>query len=183
MAGGAHFLYPSGIRCGCKYLGRDITKSKQEEEEATREAKEKASIINSLSSMFFATYYIDLQKGTFRVVVQNDSVGQVLGEERNYMEGIELYSKKFVHPEDIEGYKKKISYRNLMEELSPEHPTVAFEYRKAEKRDGMTQWTRASVVMAEVENGRPKTAVYVAQDITESKEKGRTRQKCPQGSM
>lgn len=152
-------------------LGRDITRSKKEEEEATRAAREKASIINSLSSMFFATYYVDLQKGTFRVVVQKDSVGQVLGEECNYTEGIELYSKKFVHPEDIEEYKKKVSYQNLMEELSPEHPTVAFEYRKAEKRDGMTQWIRASVVMAEVENGRPKTAIYVAQDITESKEK------------
>lgn len=59
----------------------------------------------------------------------------------------------------------------MLNELSPEHPTVAFEYRKAEKRNGMTQWTRASIVAADCENGRPKTVIYVAQDITESKQK------------
>lgn len=152
-------------------LGRDITLRKQQEEEENRAAKEKAYIINSLSSMFFATYYVNLEEGTFRAVIQKDEVGQVLGEERDYTEGLELYAGKFIHKEDQEEYKKRLEYRRLLEELSPEHPAVAFEYRKAEKINGETQWIRASVVLAETENGKPKTAVYVAQDITESKQK------------
>ncbi len=152
-------------------LGRDITLSKQKEEKEIHEAKEKAYIINSLSSMFFATYYIDLQNGTFRTVIQKDDVSQVLGEQRNYMEGLELYSSKFVHPDDREEYMTKVGYPGLLNGLSPEHPIIAFEYRKAEKLNGRTQWIRASIVMAECENGRPKTAVYVAQDITESKQR------------
>lgn len=151
-------------------LSRDITQSKKEEEARERESIEKAYIINSLSSMFFATYYIDLRNATFRVVVQLDDVSKVLTEERGYEEGLELYSNKFVHPDDREEYRRRVGYQRLMRELSPEHPIVSFEYRKAEKRDGMVQWTRVSVVLAESENGKPKTAIYVAQDITESKQ-------------
>ncbi|XCP83517.1 response regulator [Roseburia hominis] len=152
-------------------LGRDITLKKQREEKVTREAREKAYIINSLSSMFFATYYVDLQNCTFQAVVQRDDVKQMLGEQWNYTEGMEQYADRFIHPDDREEYKEKLGYSRLLKELSPEHPSVAFEYRKAEKLNGKTQWTRASVVIAECENGRPKTAIYVAQDITESKEK------------
>lgn len=152
-------------------LGRDITLEKQKEEAETQAAREKANIINSLSSMFFASYYINLTDGTFRVITQKEDVQQVLGEERDYAEGIEIYTSNFVHPDDREEYKKKVSISNLMSELCPEHPAVAFEYRKAEKKNGKNQWTRVSIVMAEYENGRPKTAIYVAQDITESKQK------------
>jgi len=152
-------------------LGRDITLSKQKEEEETRAAREKASIINSLSSMFFATYYVDLQKNVFRRVVRKEDEGQMLGEQWDYTEGMETYARKYVHPDDREEYKEKLSSQRLLDVLGPEHPAVAFEYRKAQKVDGKTQWTRASIVMAEYENGRPKTAIYVAQDITESKEK------------
>jgi len=152
-------------------LTRDITLNKQKEEKETAEARETAYLINSLSSMFFATYYIDLQHRTFRIVVQRDDVSQVLGDQRDYAEGIALYASGFVHPDDQEEYKLKMSYQNLMSELNPEHPVVAFEYRKAEKTNEETQWIRASIVMAEYENGKPKTAVYVAQDITESKQR------------
>ena len=152
-------------------LGRDITQNKQKEERETAEAREKADIINSLSSLFFATYYVNLQNGTFRAVTQRQDVQQMFGEQRDYMEYLERYSSKFVHPEDREEYKAKMDYQNLLSELSPNHPIVAFEYRKAEKLNGITQWIRASVVIAEYEKGRPKTAVYVAQNITESKQR------------
>lgn len=46
--------------------------------------KRTASIINSLSSMFFAAYYIDLEKDTFQPVTQEEEVVDVLGDERNY---------------------------------------------------------------------------------------------------
>lgn len=165
------FFIPQESGVAVNILGRDITLEREKEEEEMRKARERANIINSLSSMFFATYYIDLMNGTFRVITQKEDVRQVLGEERNYMEGMEIYTRKFVHPDDREDYKKKLGIPNLLNELSPEHPTVAFEYRKAEKRNGMTQWTRASIVAADCENGRPKTVIYVAQDITESKQK------------
>lgn len=152
-------------------LARDITRKKKKEQKANREAMEKAHIINSLSSMFFATYYVDLTNDTFRAVKQREEVGQVLGQEMNYTEGIIRYAETFMIPEDQEEYLAAMSYERLKEKLSPVHPVIAFEYRKKENGNEGIRWIRATVVLAEEKRGIPQTALYVAQDITESKEK------------
>lgn len=144
------------------------------EASASKAAREKAKIIDCISSMFFASYYLDLENDNFHTVTQIEEVGKALGSERKCSEGFRTYAENFVHPEDREEYLDKMSYEKLKEHLSEDHPIVAVEYRRirntdsgAMKQDG---WIRASVVLAEVENGTPKTALYVAQDITESKE-------------
>jgi len=151
-------------------LGRDITAEKQIEEQAHRESQEKISIINSLSSMFFATYYIDFEHGTFKSVKQKAEVGSVLGDERSYIQGIRIYADNFVHPDDREEYLKRLNYRNLRDVLSVDHPLAAFEYRMASGKNDRRAWIRATVVLAETaSDGKPKRALYVAQDVTESK--------------
>lgn len=165
------FFIRQGNNVSVNILGRDITEKKLQKEKSTRASREKAYIINSLSSMFFATYYVDLEYGTFRAVTQQEEVGRMLGEEKNYMEGLARYASEFIHPEDREEYLNRLSYQNLSATLSPQHPTMAFEYRRTEQIDGKTQWIRATVVLAETQKGKPKTALYVAQNITESKQR------------
>lgn len=151
-------------------LGRDITSEKLEEEQAQREAIEKASIINSLSSMFFATYYIDLENDTLRPIRQKAAVSSVLGEERNYTQAIRLYAENFVSEGDREEYLEYVSCRRLRNILCTEQPVVAFEYRMLPDGSHRRAWIRASIVLAETTGGgRPKRALYVAQDVTESK--------------
>jgi len=151
-------------------LGRDITAEKQIEEQAHRESQEKISIINSLSGMFFAIYYVDFEHGTFKSVTQKAEVGSVLGDERSYMQGIRIYAGNFIHPDDREEYLKHMNYRNLREVLSIEHPLTAFEYRMVPDKADRRAWVRATVVLAEAaSDGTPKRALYVAQDVTESK--------------
>ena len=156
-------------------LGRDITKEKQREEEDTKEKREKARIINSLSSMFFATYYIDLEAGTFRIVTQREDVENMLGAEVDYMEGMRRYAKHFVHPDFREEYERKMALDNVMKKLSPEHPLVAIEYRRVKQEAGGVQkengWIRATIILSECREGKPVKAVYVAQDVTEVKQK------------
>lgn len=155
-------------------LGRDITEKKLKEAADTREKKAKTQIINSLSSLFFATYYIDLEADTFRMATQLDEVGDVLGTVVNYSKGIVTYAQHFIHPDNRKEYLEKLCRRNLLEQLSPEHPFLAVEYHRIkEDEDGVTGngWIRATVILAETENGVPKKAVYVAQDVTEIKEK------------
>lgn len=152
-------------------LGRDITLEKQQEEAENKAAIEKASIINSMSSLFFATYYINLEDSTFRTVVQREDVGKVLGERMDYTDALQAYAEKFVHPEDRAEYLEAVAHHRVMQELRPDHPMIAFEYRKAEDENGEIRWIRATIVLAETRHGKPKTAVYVAQDITESKQK------------
>lgn len=152
-------------------LGRDITEKKKKEEEENRLAREKAYIINSLSSMFFATYYMDLTEGTYRAVIQREDVSKVLGQRIDCTSAFQMYAEKFIHPDDQEEYLRVMDYERIQENLSQEHPIVAFEYRKKTDASEETQWIRATVVLAETVNGTPKTALYVAQDVTEVKQK------------
>lgn len=156
-------------------LGRDITKEKQKEAADKKAKTERANIIYSLSSLFFATYYMNLKAGTFRMVKQMDAVGEVLGAENNYAEGIRRYAEHFIHPDDREEYLKKMDYGNLMETLDEEHPLLVVEYRRIkEEVDGSFSddgWVRATVILAESEDGKPKTALYTALDVTDSKQK------------
>lgn len=156
-------------------LGRDITAEKEREEQQARDTKQRTLIVNSLSSMYFASYYVDFEEGTFQAVSQNEEVGRFLGECRNYMEGIAAYAHRFINPEDREEYLKVFHIEHLSEVLKAGKKVEAFEYRRIRpledggyKEDG---WVRASVVLADSENGRPKRAVYVAQDITEVKQR------------
>ena len=137
-----------------------------------QELRRAAAIIGSLSSMFFATYYVNLSKDTFRPVIQKEMVGNVLGDERNYTQGIKLYAESFICPEDRETYLKCFDRQNLLDTLCKEQSFVATEYRMLPDAQNKRAWIRASVVLAEMaEDGSPKRAVYVAQDVTESKQK------------
>ena len=166
-----HVLYlRQGEKTVVNILGRDITSEKLAEEHAYRESIEKASIINSLSSMFFATYYIDLENDTLRPVRQKAAVSSILGDERNYTQAIHLYAQNFISADDREEYLEYVSYRRLLNTLSIEQPVVAFEYRMVPNENNRRAWIRASIVLAETtSDGRPKRALYVAQDVTESK--------------
>ena len=144
----------------------------QESNTRDQELRRASAIIGSLSSMFFATYYINLAKDTFRPVIQKEEVGNVLGDERNYSQGIKLYAESFICPEDRETYLKCFDRQNLLDTLCKEQSFVATEYRMLPDEQNKRAWIRASVVLAETaEDGIPKRAVYVAQDVTESKQK------------
>lgn len=157
-------------------LGRDITGEKLQEEKRKKKAQEQANIIGSLSSMFFATYYVNLDKQILRSVMQLGEVKKVLGEERDYMTALRLYAENFVHPEDRADYLYTMSIRNLRQVLGPDQPFVTFAYRKRPEQAGADPeeygWIRATAVLAHADvEGRVTDIVYVAQDVTESKRK------------
>ena len=138
---------------------------------AAHSLEDRAYIISSLSSLFFSTYYIDLEQDTFRTVTQLSRVGDVLGDAVSYTAALKVYASHFVHPEDREEYLRIMSAENLRESLRWWQPCVAFEYRKLSEGLGAgtdrVSWVRASVMLARTgEDDLPKTAVYAAQDIT-----------------
>lgn len=154
-------------------LGRDVTEEKFQKEKSSIEQKTRAQIISSMSSLFFASYYIDLEKNTFQTVSQCREVGEILGNRRNYAEGICAYANKFVHPDDREEYISTFDYQKLVAGLTAEHPVRVMEYRKQNGGYDYVKegWVRATVILADEEEGGAKTALYVAQDVTDSKRK------------
>lgn len=157
-------------------LGQDVTSEKRREESQNQAIEERSYIISSLSSLFFSTYYIDLEQNTFRTVTQLRRVKDVLGGEVNYTAALEIYANHFVHPEDRSEYLNVMGIENLRQCLRWWNPYVAVEYRKLseEQENGLDswEWVRATAVLARTSgDDMPNTVVYAAQNIANSKRK------------
>ncbi|MDE6759403.1 MAG: response regulator [Lachnospiraceae bacterium] len=156
-------------------LSKDVTRKKLKEMADEKDKKERYSINNSLNHLFFATYYVDLEANIFRMLIQKEEVGSILGVETNFREAIRTYASNFVHPKDRKEYLEKMDYQNLLNTLSPEHPKITMEYCKIKKNnEGMIEkdgWVYATIVLTETKDGKPIKALYVAQDVTEIKQK------------
>lgn len=143
--------------------------------EMLRNLEDRAYIISSLSSLFFSTYYVDLEQDTFRTVTQLGKVGDVLGDEVNFTAALRIYANHFIHPEDREEYLRIMNVQNLRSVLRWWQPSVAVEYRKLSEEPGEEgaecwSWVRATVMLARtVEGDLPKTAIYAAQDINDGR--------------
>lgn len=147
--------------------------------EMIRSLEDRAYIISSLSSLFFSTYYLNLEQDTFRTVTQLGRVGDVLGDEVNCTAALSIYANHFIHPDDRAEYLSTMSIQNLRDSLRWWQPCVAFEYRRISDNPGAGpdcwNWVRASAVLARTgEDDLPQTAVYVAQDITGGRRSGGT---------
>lgn len=148
-------------------LGQDVTAEKREEMARIKSLEDQAYMISSLSSMFFSTYYIDLDRDTFRAVTQQRRVGDLLGDEVNCTAALELYANYFVHPEDREKYLAVMNMDHLRETLRWWKPYVTVDYRRSPESGSPIKWVRATAIMARSgSDDIPRTVVYVARDIT-----------------
>lgn len=138
-----------------------------------RTGRERALIINSLSRLFFASYYIDLDKNQFHQVTNYGGDKKGLEVRENFAAELRTYAEKFVHPDDREEYLQVMDLEKFKENLSPEHPYVAVEYRKTPVGYEFleAEWIRGTAILAETDGGRPKMVLYVTQDVTEIKRK------------
>ena len=158
-------------------LGRDVTAEKSREAVQQENVQEKLDIIRSLSSMFFAMYYVDLQGDTLQGVTQLRDVEELVGQRAQYSAAIRTYAETFIHPDDREEYLSAMHPANLIGQLSASHPFLAVEYRKLPSSDveslpDQCDWVRSTAVLVRNDSsGRPLTALYAAQDVTESKQK------------
>lgn len=162
-------------------LGRDITQRKLKEDAALEAEREKQHIINSLSTLFFSIYYLDLSMETLHPIIQMGAVGEVLKQEAECGEVFALYAQNFVHPDDRAEYLEKMNCGYIRENLSDERPFIAVEYRILDKDndsiEGEYSWVRATALLAQSEGSVPVKALYVAQDVTESKRREEREQK------
>lgn len=158
-------------------LGRDITKEKLEAYAMQRAAQMRSDVIRSLSGMFSTTYYIDLEHDMYRGVTRQWEVKEVFGNLVNYTEAIHTFAEMDIHPDDRKIFLETMSCRNLIKTLRRERPYVAVEYRRfsadVKDPDGDMEgyeWMRVTAVLAQTaDDGRPLTALYAAQNVTDIK--------------
>ncbi|MCI9471488.1 MAG: response regulator [Lachnospiraceae bacterium] len=172
-----HVIYSrKGKRISVNILGRDVTREKIEADIRAKKEQEQLDIIRTLSGMFFATYYADLEQDTFQDVTQLPDVEKVLDGKMNYAAGIKAYAENFVHPDDREEYLDMLSISNLQRTLSKKKPYVTMAYRKLptnqETQPEDYGWIRSTAIMSQADGeGKARSIVYAAQDVTESKRK------------
>ena len=154
-------------------LGQDITREKRQNQERLQALEDRAHIIGSLSSLFFSTYYIDVERDTFRIVTQLNRVGDVLGSEMECSAALRIYADHFIHPDDREKYLEIMNVENWRNTLRWWHPSVSMEYRRLPENPeegGECSRVRATAVVAQIGvDDLPETVVYIAQDVTESR--------------
>ena len=154
-------------------LGQDVTRQKQQEETSLQALEDRAYIISSLSSLFFSTYYIDLEHDSFRAVLQLRHMEDLLGEEVNCTAALQIYANHFIHPDDRAEYLRVMNIQNLRQTLRWWQPCAAVEFRKLSEdpaAPGSGGWVRATAVLARTgKDDIPRTVVYVAQDITDNR--------------
>ncbi len=155
-------------------LSKDVTREKQKEADYDREKRERNHIINSMGSLFFAAYYIDIEADTYKMVSHKGAVGKIFGDERNCTHAFRQYADRFVHEDDKEEFLETMNCENFRKKLSLEHPHFSLEYRKEpapEVKGGNRGWVRGTVVLSEMQDGITKKALYMVQDVTENKKK------------
>lgn len=157
-------------------LERECLTIRAQEQAQLQALEDRAQIIGSLSSLFFSTYYMDLEHDTFRAVTQLRRITDVLGEEVNCTSALQIYAHHFIHPDDRESYLKIMNVQNLRQSLRWWTPCVAVEYRMLPEPllggSSKTSWVRATAILALTgPDDMPKTAVYVAQDVTDNHHK------------
>ena len=167
-----HIIYtPHADRGMVNILGQDITKMKSREAAEQQALQDRSYIISSLSSLFFSTYYVDLEHDTFRAVTQLSKVGDILGNEVNCDAALRIYADNFIHPDDRAEYLRVMNPEYWRRNLRWWKPSIALEYRKSPEYDTEECGRiRATAVIAQIgADDIPKTVVYLAQDITDSK--------------
>lgn len=107
---------------------------------------------------------------------QLSKIGDVLGSEVDCVAALRVYAENFVHPEDRQEYLRVMNPDYWRQTLRWWHPYTALEYRTMPDDDTKEcGWIRATAVIAQIGvDDVPKTAVYLAQDITESKRNQKT---------
>ena len=157
-------------------MGRDITREKSQEADRVEQDREKADIIRSMSGLFFATYYVDLDQDLFQRVIQLRDGGKLLGTRSGYTQGLQTYTDKYIHPEDQEEYLEMMSISNLRENLGKDRPYLVMEYRMVpgnpEAGPEECGWIRSTAVPVRTdEKGHPVKVLCASQDVTRSKQK------------
>lgn len=165
------------------FATREIHDAKKKELNTTKELQEKnselsallsaekkhTSIINSLSSIFFSLYYINLEENTFQGIFSRDGLTKTLGEKDNaglFMKSaVDVWVKDEFKDEmriflDIETVDERLGDRRI----------ISLEYEDIEGK-----WVRCSVISAEKnEFGKNVGIICGFRDITAERERRET---------
>ncbi len=144
---------------------RENQKRERELEEARfKEEKERAEVINSLSTIYSTIFQANIVTHEYQILTSVPLMGESIPAKGNFDDIKKLVLEKFVELEFRESLSEFLDLNTLADRLEKVN-TVATDYKASAEK-----WMQARfIVKRRDENGRAIETLYVARDITEEK--------------
>ncbi len=134
-----------------------------------RAEKQNTAIINALSNVYFALYYIDLDRDECQAIISEKTRGHVLGEKGGARETLERMVSELAAPSAQARMRSFADYDTLDERLGSK-PIIIHEYP-----DQSGGWTRCGFIPVERDAaGRNHTVLCTMRTITAEREERAT---------
>ena len=160
---------PRQIKAAAKLLGDVVNMFVRTSWNSRQDAKtllERASIISSLSNIFFCTYYVDLAEDKYWEIEAIDPIHATVGKIGKASEAFVTTSNAFVHAEYQKEYLSFTDINTIAKRIGDKH-SIVFEFVDVDSR-----WDRATFIAVDRDKNQAlRHVLFAIQDVQEEKEK------------
>ena len=140
---------------------------------ANTSVKRMSAILDSLQSVYFAGFYVDVQNDTFQVLFLPSWLRRYVPQEGKYTTLLHNVLSKVVDDSYIDSFREQIcldSIKEMLNEASISEVRHSYSMDYLAARNGRKIWCRATIVLVDLEhNGEPKYVLGMLQEITGEK--------------
>lgn len=139
-------------------------KENPDSSKSNQKLDDRLSIIQSLSKVYFASFYIDLTNNSFNKLNSNDVITDVLGTSGNAQEALYHICDGLVHYQTADALRKFVDLKTVDDRMR-EKEVITCEYI-----DKKTGWSQLYFIACDRDkNGRLKTLLVTIRNIDEEK--------------
>jgi signal transduction histidine kinase/BarA-like signal transduction histidine kinase len=133
---------------------------------STNEQEKRSAVIEALSDMYIANYYIDLSNREFTMLSGIPYVNQVIGKCGDVVHGFDRFVQSFVEPADRERMREFLNLDTLEERMSTCR-NISSKFLSIGRG-----WCRCSFIVVERDaKGHLVSVLFAAEDIDETRKK------------
>lgn len=136
------------------------------ETEQKNELQNQLNIIQSMGTIYYSTYYIDVKSNTFIELNSKSQIRELIGDTGNAQEKLYVMCDKLVAPEFADRMREFVDFRTMNDRLKDKN-VVTTEFKSV-----TTRWSQAYFIVGDRnENGKLKHIFYATRMIQDEKKR------------
>jgi signal transduction histidine kinase/DNA-binding response OmpR family regulator len=132
-----------------------------------KENEEKGYVVNGIMQLFDVFILVDLEKGTYRYLVDTQPWHNAVESEGNYSDLVKFVADKTSDPEESEHLSRMLSTDMLLQSLDMDTPHLRYEY--CFQDGGKLLWDSLNIICIKRVNNMPSQILITRQDVTKAK--------------
>lgn len=133
-----------------EYGRRQYRKLMQEYEELAKQTEDSyTKVLNAMSGIYFASYYVDAQEGTYKTLKDLAGMENKVTDQDPFSKSALDFCENYVVPEDRALYLEKTDLAYIRETLSEKNRMISVEYRR--RYEGRTEWSRMQLIFVDAD--------------------------------